>query len=78
VWNNHHHHHHHHQQQQQQHHHYHHHHHHNLSWYVRNSEVLPRKLSEKGTVKVDEAKDPKEYKKSKKREMENKWKEKQM
>ena len=37
-----------------------------------------RKVGEKGTVKVDEAKDPKEYKKSKKREMENKWKEKQM
>ena len=66
------------QQQQHQHHHHHHHHHHNLSWYVRNSEVLLRKVGEKGTVKVDEEKDPKEYKKSKKREVENKWKEKQM
>ena len=77
MWNNNH----HHQQQQQQHqhqHHHHHHHHHNLSWYVRNSEVLLRKVREKGTVKVDEEKDPKEYKKSKKREVENKWKEKQM
>ena len=49
-----------------------------MSWYVRNSEVLLRKVGEKGTVKVDEEKDLKEYKKSKKREMENKWKEKQM
>ena len=31
----------------------------NLSWYVRNSEVLLRKIGAKGTVKVDEAKDPK-------------------
>ena len=30
----------------------------NLSWYVRNSEVLLRKVGEQGTVKVDEAKDP--------------------
>ena len=38
-----------------------------LSWYVRNSEeVLLRKVGEKGTVKVDEAKDPKEYQKSEK------------
>ena len=37
-----------------------------------------RKVGEKGTVKVDEEKDLKEYKKSKKREMKNKWKEKQM
>ena len=29
-----------------------------MSWYVRNSEVLLRKVSKKGTVKVDEAKDP--------------------
>ena len=36
------------------------------------------KVGEKGTVKVDEAKYPKEYQKSEKREMENKWKEKQM
>ena len=50
----------------------------NFSWYVRNSEVLLGKIGEKGTVKVDEEKDPKEYKKSKKREMENKWKEKKM
>ena len=49
----------------------------NLSWYVRNSEVLLSKVGEKRTVKVDEAKDPKECK-SDKREMENKWKEKQM
>ena len=50
-----------------------------LSWYVRNSEkVLLGKVGEKGTVKVDEAKYPKEYQKSEKREMENKWKEKQM
>ena len=35
----------------------------NLSWYVRNSEVFLRKVGEKGTLKVDEAK---EYKKSKK------------
>ena len=34
-----------------------------------------RKIGEKGTVKVDEAKDPKEYKTSEKREMGNKWKE---
>ena len=47
----------------------------NLSWCVRNSEVLLRKIGEKGTVKVDEAKDPKEYKKSEKKEMGNKWKE---
>ena len=40
--------------------------------------MLLRKVGELGTVKVDEAKDPKEYKKSEKREMENKWKEKQM
>ena len=51
----------------------------NLSWYSRNSqEVLLRKVGELGTVKVDEAKDPKEYKKSEKREMENKWRDKQM
>ena len=37
-----------------------------------------RKIGEKGTVKVDKAKDPKEYKTSEKREMGNKWKEKQM
>ena len=36
------------------------------------------KVGEKGTVKVDEAKNPKENQKSEKREMENKWKEKQM
>ena len=35
-----------------------------------------RKVGKKGTVKVDEEKDSKEYKKSKKREVENKWKEK--
>jgi len=51
----------------------------NLSLYVRNSEeVLLRKVGEKGTVKVNEARDPKEYQKSEKREMENNWKEKQM
>ena len=50
-----------------------------ISWYVRNSEkVLLGKVGEKGTVKVDEAKYPKEYQKSEKREMENKWNEKQM
>ena len=38
----------------------------NLSRYVRNSKVLHRKVGEKGTVKGDEAKDPEEYKKSKK------------
>ena len=37
-----------------------------------------RIVGKKGTVKVDEAKDPKENKKSKKRELENKWKDKQM
>ena len=37
-----------------------------------------RKVGGKGTVKVDEAKDPKEYKKSEKREMKKKWKGKQM
>ena len=37
-----------------------------------------RKVGELGTVKVDEAKDPKEYKKSEKREMKKKWKGKQM
>ena len=30
----------------------------NLSWYVRNYEVLLRKVGEQGTVKVDEPKDP--------------------
>ena len=50
-----------------------------LSWYGRNSEeVLLGVVGEKGTVKVDEAKNPKENQKSEKREMENKWKEKQM
>ena len=40
----------------------------NSSWHERNSEeVLLRKVGEKGTVKVDEAKDPKEYKRSEKR-----------
>ena len=34
-------------------------------------------VGEKGAVKVDEAKDPKEYQKSAKWEMENNWKEKQ-
>ena len=37
-----------------------------------------RKVGGKGTVKVDEAKDPKEYKKSETREMKKKWKGKQM
>ena len=37
-----------------------------------------RIVGKKGTVKVDEAKDPKENKKSEKRELENKWKDKQM
>lgn len=37
----------------------------NLRWYVRNSEeVLLRIVRKKGKVKVDEAKDPKENKKS--------------
>ena len=37
----------------------------NLRWYVRNSEeVLLRIVGKKGKVKVDEAKDPKENKKS--------------
>ena len=40
--------------------------------------MLLRKVGELGTVKVDEAKDPKEYTKSEKREMENKWRHKQM
>ena len=40
--------------------------------------MLLGKVGEKGTVKVDEAKYPKEYQKSETREMENKWKEKQM
>ena len=34
--------------------------------------MLLRKVGGKGTVKVDEAKDPKEYKKSEKREMKKK------
>ena len=38
----------------------------NLSRHVRNSEVLLRKVGEKRTVKGDKAKDPEEYKKSKK------------
>ena len=35
-----------------------------------------RIVGKKGKVKVDEAKDPKENKKSEKRELENKWKDK--
>ena len=34
--------------------------------------MLLRKVGEKGTVKVDEAKDPKEYKKNEKKEMKKK------
>ena len=37
-----------------------------------------KKVGERGTVKIDKAKDPKAHKKSEKPEMENKWKEKQM
>ena len=34
--------------------------------------MLLRKVGEKGTVKVDDAKDPKEYKKNEKKEMKKK------
>ena len=37
-----------------------------------------RKVGEKGTVKVKEAKDTSEYKKMENQKMENKWKEKQI
>ena len=51
----------------------------NLGWYVgRRNEVLLRKVGERGTVKTDEAKKPREYKKSAKQETETKWKWKQM
>ena len=51
----------------------------NLRWYVRNcNEVMLRKVGERGTVKVEEAKDTREYKKSEKQEIENKWKGKQI
>ena len=40
--------------------------------------MLLRKVGERGTVKTDEAKEPRDYKKSAKQETENKWKRKQM
>ena len=44
----------------------------NLSWNVRNCpEALLRKLGERGTVTVNKAKDARECKKNKKREMAN-------
>ena len=44
----------------------------NLSWNVRNCpEALLRKLGERGTVTVNKAKDARERKKNKKREMAN-------
>ena len=41
----------------------------NLGWYVgKCNEVLLRKVGERGTVKTDEAKEPREYKKNAKHE----------
>ena len=51
----------------------------NLGWYVRNcNEAMLRKVGERGTVKTDEAKEPREHKKNEKREIEDKWNGKQM
>ena len=50
-----------------------------LGWYVgRCNKLLLRKVGERGTKTMDEAKELKEYKKSAKQETENKWKGKQM
>ena len=44
----------------------------NLGWYLRNcNEVMLRKAGEKGTVKVEEAKDTSEYKKTENQKMKN-------
>ena len=50
-----------------------------LGWYVGNcNEVLLRKVGERGTMKKDVTKEPREYKKNAKQEKEKKWKGKQM
>ena len=51
----------------------------NLGWYVGNrNEVLLRKVGQKGTVKTNEAKEPRKYKRNAKQETEKKWKGKRM
>ena len=51
----------------------------NLSWYIKNSgDILLRKVGETSIVNIEEAMEPKEYKKSKSQEGEDAWKQKVM